>query len=266
MTNCPMTFHSIANKFLTLLFFCLAGTIAYADESKDFPEKSAVLVNDYAHFLKPEETIALERKLVAYNDSTSTQIVIVTMTSIGEYAASDYAQQLGQRWGIGQKGKDNGLVILVVKEPHDFFIATGYGMEGNLPDGKLKRLFEEIVKPNFKQGNYYGGLDQVTDAIIQIMSGTYQEDHKGGKASGNKALFIFIALIILIAVFSSIAKRGGGNGGSSGGGGLLTGLLLGSLASGGFSSRGGYSGGSSSGGFGGFGGGSFGGGGAGGSW
>jgi len=266
MTNCPMTFHSIANKILAILFFCLAGTIAYADDSKVFPDKSSVLVNDYALFLKPGEVNALEQKLVAYNDSTSTQIVIVTMTSIGEYAASDYAQQLAQKWGIGQKGKNNGLLILVVKEPHDFWIATGYGMEGNLPDATLKRLFEEVVKPNFKQGNYYGGLDEVTDAIMQIMSGTYQADGKGRKASGNRALFIFVALIILIAVFSSIAKRGGGKGnGGSGGGGFLAGALLGSLASGGFSSRGGYSGGSG-GGFGGFGGGSFGGGGAGGSW
>ncbi len=268
MTNCPMTFHSIANKFLTLLFFCFVGTAAHADESKDFPERPSppVLVNDYGRFLKPGEAEALERKLVAYDDSTSTQIVVVTMNSIGDYEASDYAQQLAQRWGIGQKDKNNGLLILVVKEPRAFWITTGYGMEGYLPDATLKKLFEEVVKPNFKQGNYYGGLDQVTDAIFQIMAGNYQADHTGGKASGNKAIFIFIVLIILIAVFSSIAKRGGGSGGSSGGGGFLTGALLGSLASGGFSSRGGYSGGGSSGGFGGFGGGSFGGGGAGGSW
>jgi uncharacterized protein len=151
----------------------------------------------------------------------------------------------------------------MTKEPHGITIRTGYGMEGNLPDAIVKRLIEQVAKPNFKQGNYYGGLDQLTDAIIQIMAGTYQGDPNGGKASGNKALFIFILLIILIAVLSALSKRGGGNGGV-GGGGFLTGMLLGSLGSGGFSSRGGYSGGG--GGFGGFGGGGFGGGGASGSW
>ncbi len=257
-----MTFHSIASKCCTLLFFCLVGMTASAE---NFPERPSPprLVNDYGAFLKAGEVNALEQKLDAYNDTTSTQIVIVTMSAIGDYEPADYAQQLAQKWGVGQKGKDNGLLILVVKEPHGFFIATGYGMEGNLPDATVKRLFEEIIKPNFRDGNYYGGLDQVTDAIIQIMSGTYQADAKGGKASGNKAVFIFLVLMIVVAIISAFSKRGGG--GSSGGGGFLTGALLGGLVSGGFSSRGGYSGGSG-GGFGGFGGGGFGGGGAGGSW
>jgi uncharacterized protein len=260
-----MTFHSIVSKFFTLLFFCLVGITAWAE---DFPERPSPprLVNDFGAFLKPGEVNALENKLDAYDDSTSTQIVIVTMKTIGDYEAADYAQQLAQKWGVGQKDKNNGLLILVVKEPHGFFIATGYGMEGYLPDATLKRLFEEIVKPNFKANNFYGGLDQVTDAIIQIMSGTYDADNKGGKASGNKAVFIFIILIVLLAILSGLSKRGGGGSNrGGGGGGFLTGALLGSLASGGFSSRGGYSGGGS-GGFGGFGGGSFGGGGAGGSW
>lgn len=263
-----MTFHSIVNRLLTLLFFCLAGTAAYADESKDFPEPPSPprLVNDYGRFLRPEEAAALEQKLVAYSDSTSTQIVIVTLKSIGDYEIADYADRLANKWEIGVKGKNNGLLILMTREPHGITIRTGYGMEGTLPDAIAKRLIEQIAKPNFKQENYYGGLDQVTDAIIQIMSGTYQADGHG-EASGSKAIIIFIILLIFIALLSMLSKRGGGGSGGigGGGGGFLTGALLGSLGSGGFSSRGGYSGGSG-GGFGGFGGGSFGGGGASGSW
>ncbi|MDB5271750.1 MAG: beta-propeller domain of methanol dehydrogenase [Chitinophagaceae bacterium] len=258
-----MTSPSIVSRLclLVLMFCCFAGTMAHAD---DFPERPspARLVNDYASLLQPAEREALEQKLVAYDDSTSTQIAIVILKDIGNYEASDYAPQLAEKWGIGQKGKNNGLLILVVVETHKIFIATGYGMEGDLPDAIVKRLIEGIVKPNFKQGNYYGGLDQVTDAIIQIMAGTYKADAKG-KASGNSAVFIFLAIMALIALFSFISKGGGGrnSGGGGFGGGLLAGALLGS---GGFSSRGGYSGGGSS--FGGFGGGGFGGGGAGGSW
>ncbi|MDB5255350.1 MAG: hypothetical protein JWM14_45 [Chitinophagaceae bacterium] len=260
-TNCPMTFHSIVKFFFACIIFCFAGTVHAEEEFPELPSPPR-LVNDYAGFLKPGEVNALEQKLDAYNDSTSTQIVVVTRENIGDYEPSDYAQRLAQKWGVGQQGKNNGLLILAVKEPHGFFIATGYGMEGTLPDATLKRLFEEIIKPSFRAQNYYGGLDQVTDAIIQLMSGTYQADAKGGKASGNKAIFIFVLLVVLLAILSGLSKRGGGG---SGGGGFLAGALLGSLGSGGFSSRGGYSGGSG-GGFGGFGGGSFGGGGAGGSW
>ncbi len=259
-----MTFHSIANKFLLLVFVCTIGT-AYAGEAEDFPEPSSRLVNDYGNFLTPQEIAALEQKLVAYNDSTSTQIAIVTMKNIGDYEIADYADRLANKWQIGAKGKNNGLLILMTKEPHGITIRTGYGMEGTLPDAIVKRLIEQIAKPNFKQNNYYGGLDQLTDAVIQIMSGTYQDDGKGGAASGSKAIFIFVILIVLFAIFSGLSNRGGG-----GGGGFLTGMLIGGMASGGFSSRGGYSGGSGggfgSGGFGGFGGGSFGGGGASGSW
>jgi uncharacterized protein len=259
-----MTFHSIVNKCLLLVFFCTTG-IAYAGEAEDFPEPSSRLVNDYGNFLSPQEVAALEQKLVAYSDSTSTQIAIVTMKNIGDYEIADYADRLANKWQIGVKGKNNGLLILMTKEPHGITIRTGYGMEGTLPDAIAKRLIEQIAKPNFKQNNYYGGLDQMTDAIIQIMSGTYKEDGKG-KASGNRAIFIFVILIVLLAILSALSKRGGGG---NGGGGFLAGMFLGSMASGGFSSRGGYSGGSgggSGGGFGGFGGGGFGGGGASGSW
>lgn len=264
-----MTFHSIVKKILVLFFFCLAGTTAYAGEAEDFPEPPSPprLVNDYGSFLSPQEAGALEQKLVAYSDSTSTQIVIVTLKNIGDYEIADYADRLANKWEIGVKGKNNGLLILMTKEPHGITIRTGYGMEGTLPDAIAKRLIEQIAKPNFKQNNYYGGLDQMTDAIIQIMSGTYQADAKGGKASVNKTIIIFVILMALFALLSAFSKRGGGGGGiGGGGGGFLTGMLLGSMTSGGFSSRGGYSGGSSSGGFGGFGGGGFGGGGASGSW
>ncbi len=257
-----MTFHSIVNKLLLLVFFCTTG-IAYAGEAEDFPEPSSRLVNDYGNFLSPQEIAALEQKLVAYSDSTSTQIAIVTMKNIGDYEIADYADRLANKWQIGVKGKNNGLLILMTKEPHGITIRTGYGMEGTLPDAIAKRLIEQIAKPNFKQNNYYGGLDQMTDAIIQIMSGTYKEDGKG-EASGSRAIFIFVIVIVLLAILSGLSKRGGGGGGS-GGGGFLAGMFLGSMASGGFSSRGGYSGGSG-GGFGGFGGGGFGGGGASGSW
>lgn len=242
------------------LLFVLAIGMGFA-QSSDFPERPNPprLVNDFASMLSTSDARSLELKLTAYNDSTSTQLAVVTLNTIGDYEAGDYAEQLANQWGIGVKGKDNGLLILVVKESRKVFIATGYGMEGTIPDATANRLIDQVIVPHFKQGDFYGGLDQATDAIIALMSGTYQKGP--GEASRSLAFYAFFGIILLIIIFGLISKGGGTGTGNSGGFG--GGFIPGGFSSGGFSSRGGYSGG---GGFGGFGGGGFGGGGAGGSW
>lgn len=251
-----MNFHSMSNKFLSF-FIVLCLSLTAALQADEFPDKPDRLVNDYAGLLNAQDREVLERKLEAYEDSTSTQIAIAILDNIGPYEASDYAIRLGEKWEVGQKGKNNGLLILVVKQTHDVFIATGYGMEADLPDALVKRLTENVIIPRFKQGDFYGGLDEVTNAIMQIMAGVYQEDHRG-TASNRSALVMFFVILAVIVLISIISKKGGGGNSGGRGGGWLFPVLM---SSGGFSSRGSYSGG-----FGGFGGGSFGGGGAGGRW
>ena len=250
-----MRFLSNIKSLAYRLIFLLASTSMLVAQSKDFPEKPnpPKLVNDFASMMSASDVSTLERKLKTYSDTTSTQIAVVTMTNIGDYDIGDYAEQLANQWEIGIKGKDNGLLILVVKDSRKVWIATGYGMEGIIPDATANKLIDQVIRPHFKQGDFYGGIDQATSDIMSMMSGTY--DKEKGKAS---------AIIILIVVFSLFSKGGGGNRGS-GLGGFGGGFLAGSLLGGGFSSRGGYSGGGDSG-FGGFGGGGFGGGGAGGDW
>jgi uncharacterized protein len=251
--------------FRKIIFFTLfIQSLVFAQDIPPRPNPPR-LVNDFVGgLLSQSEIDALEKKLNAYNDSTSTQITIAIVKSVQPYEASDYAFKLGRAWGVGQKGKNNGLVLLWAPGDRKIFIATGYGMEGSITDARSKRIIEEIIKPNFRQLKYYEGLDLATDQIIKYASGEYDAEPSNGDDSDGFFVLIFIIFIIIIVII--IAKRGGGG---RGGGWIPYTTYTGwGSSSGNWGGGGGWSsgGGSSGGGFGGFGGGSFGGGGAGGDY
>ena len=243
--------------------------------SQQLPPKPATLVTDYTNTLAPGDVQLLENKLVAFDDSTSTQIAVVIIKSVGEYDINDYAQKLGRAWGIGQQGKNNGIVVLVALDDHKVSIQTGYGVEGAVTDENTNEIITNDIRPNFKQGDYYGGLNAGIDDLMKLMKGEYKSTGKhasNGDSGGSYGILIFIVIIIIIIIFRS---RGGGGGQIIGGRGgaspfwwFLGGAMLGrgSGGWGGFSDGGGGFGGGDSGGFGGFGGGDFGGGGSSGSW
>lgn len=250
-------------KLLLLALFSLVFTHLFA---QDFPEKPAKLVSDYAGVLSASEKAALERKLVAFDDSTSTQIAVALIKSVGDYDIAEYAVELGRKWGVGQKGKNNGIIIVAAIGDRKVTIQTGYGVEGALPDIYAKRIREEDIKPNFKAGKYYAGLDQATTSIIKFTKGEYKNDKP--KASGKKnGVSIFVIIIIIIIVILLI-KRGGGGGQVIGARGAAEAIFWSSIfnGGGGGGSSWGDGGSSSDGDFGGFGGGSFGGGGSSGDW
>ncbi len=224
------------------------------------------LVNDLVGMLSPGEVDQLERKLVAYNDSTSSQLAIVVVKSTGIYEPADYAFSIGRKWGVGQQGKNNGVVLLWATGTRKIQIATGRGMEGVLPDAIAKRIISQIIAPNFKQQQYFQGLDQAVDEMFRRATGEYKADPASDdNSSGGESIFWIIAILVII--FLVMRSRGGGSGGTRyrGGGGMF---LPYTTFSGWGSSSGSWGGGGSSGGggFGGFGGGDFGGGGAGGDY
>lgn len=255
-------------KLIIALFFTILSTAGFAQE---FPAKPSTLVNDYTGTLSAEQVQHLEQKLVAFDDSTSIQVAVVILKSVGEYDINEYAMGLGRNWGVGTKGKDNGVVVLVALGDRKIAIQTGYGVEGVLPDMYTRRIIDNDIKPYFKAGDYFKGLDAGTDAIISATKGEYKNDKpKAGKrGSGASGVFVLIIIIVVVIV---LLRKGGGNGGGGqviGGRGVADALFWSMLLGGGRggSSGGGWGGGSSSGGgFGGFGGGSFGGGGSSGSW
>jgi uncharacterized protein len=247
---------------LTLLIALFAAT-AFA-QNECMPKKPNQLVNDFTNTLSASEVQALEQKLLAYNDSTSTQIAIAILPSICGEDISFFGTNLAHKWGIGQSKEDNGCLILLSMEQgnREMSIELGYGLEAIVTDGMTKRIIEQIILPEFKQDRYYEGLNSGTDALFKALAGQFE-----GSPNQPKERFPWVPLVILLFVLFWVMARGGGKGGrglrSGGGGYWIGGFGAGSLGRGGF---GGFGGGSGGGGFGGFGGGGFGGGGASGSW
>lgn len=256
----------------------LTGSVA----AQEFPEKPVPprLVNDFTGLLSAREASILEEKLVAYNDSTSTQIAVVIVPDLHGYAIADYAQRLGELWGIGQKGLNNGVLILIKPKTSEsskgeVFVAQGYGLEGVIPDLLCAQIVDNEILPAFRVGRYFEGLDKATTVLMKLASGEFPADQYG-KSKRNKpggiGLLIFIIILVIIIMFTR--SSGGSNQRHISQKGLPLWMLLAMMNSGrnshrgswgGFSGGGGF-GGSGGGGFGGFGGGGFGGGGAGGSW
>jgi uncharacterized protein len=235
------------------------------------------LVNDAANLLTPDQEAALEAKLKAYDDSTSNQVVIVTVPTLNGLEPNDYATELGRAWGVGGSEFNNGVVILISAPPENnsigekrrVYITAGYGLEGALPDITLKQIIESELIPNLVNKNYYRALDETTSAIIRAAAGEYKapEGYRNrGKQKGIPPGAIFIAIIVILIIVSRIGGGGGGGGMMSRRGyrGWNSGPPIFFPGGGGGFGGGGSSGGG--GGFGGFGGGSFGGGGAGGDW
>ncbi len=263
-------------KFFSALFLSLLLiNFSYAD---DFPERSNRLVNDYTNTLSPDQIQQLENKLVAFDDSTTIQIAVVLIQSLQDYEVADYAVRLAQKWGIGGKENDSGILLLASLGDRKVTIQTGYGVEGAVPDAIAFQIINNEIKPAFARQDYFTGLNDATNSLIAYTKGEYKAKPKETNKGLSVSTIIFVVIFFIIV---SIISKGGNNGNGRGGGkvigsrgssDLLWWTLLGGLGNrgGGFGGRGGGFGGGGSfgggGGFGGFGGGGFGGGGASGGW
>ena len=249
------------NLLLGLLLVLIFGTSLNAQLPS--PSNPPRLVNDYTGTLNASQINTLEHKLVAYNDSTSTQILVLLVDDLQGYSIEQYATEIGHSWGVGQKDKGNGVVILVKpkkgSERGEVNISTGYGMEQYVTDATGKNIIEKEMIPAFKEGDYYTGIDNAVNVIMGLCSGKFTQD----EYNDDEGLPGWLTLLFIIAVIIIFIKFSSGSGQNySGGGSRTIWIPMGGGYGGGFGGGGGFSGG----GFGGFGGGGFGGGGASGSW
>ena len=254
----------VSKKHILILFLSLLwafNTFAQYPERPNPPR----LVNDISGILSADEVQLLEKKLVAFDDSTSIQIAIILIPNSGGEPIGDFATELGHRWEIGAKGRDNGIIIIATTDNTDgnkreLFVATGYGVEQYINDAKAGDVVQYDLIPNFKNKNYYEGLDKASSHIMEMLKGTFKGFAKTKRnRGGGIPPWIIVIIIIVVVMLASRFNGGGRNGGYNR-------TFGGPFIGGGFGG-GGFGGGSSGGGgFGGFGGGNFGGGGAGGSW
>lgn len=263
---------------LFLLIFGINHTVIAQFEIPEKPQFETSLY-DYIDLLSASQKNELEKKLIRYADTTSTQIVVAIINSTEGENINFLGANWGQTWGIGgSKESDNGVFILLAYKDRKIAINTGYGVEHVLTDAMSKRIIERDIIPYFKQNDYYGGLNRGSDAIFEVLTGEYQ----GTRQSTNSEFpvgLIFVLFFIFIIIMISISKKNKGGGGNnrghrSTGSDILEAIILsnmgrgsyrrGSSGWGGSSNNGSFGGG---GGFGGgFGGGGFGGGGASGGW
>lgn len=247
---------------LMLLWVATAGAL-------EFPALSGRVV-DQAGLLDGQTRSQLSQMLEAHEQTTSEQVVVVTVPDLQGTDIADYGYQLGRAWGIGQKGKDNGALLIVAKAERKVRIEVGYGLEGQLTDAQSSIIINNVIVPSFRQGDFAGGIRAGAAAMLQVLGGDplAEPQHSNAQGQGQEQQRLpwpaFLILIIIVIVM--IRGGGGGRGGRGGGGGsVLTGAVLGSVLGGGRGGRGGGGFGGGGGGFGG-GGGGFGGGGASGGW
>jgi uncharacterized protein len=250
---------------ILLLAFALPALAAPA-----FPALTGRVV-DEAGIIPAATEVSLEQKLKGLEDATGDQLVVVTLKSLQGYEIADYGYQLGRFWQIGQKGKDNGVLLIIAPNEHDVRIEVGYGLEGDLTDAVSRLIIEQSILPKFRAGDMAAGIAAGVDDIIKVLSGdaasykekaaqqpkTYQPKRpEDGSLAG---IIPFLVIVVVIIILANRGRRGGMWWGGPGG---LGGMTRGGWSGGGWSSGGGgWSGGGFSGG-----GGSFGGGGASGRW
>ncbi len=197
-------------RYLSFLFLLLGvnASIAQTIPARPNPPR---LVNDFANVLSPEEERALEQKLVQFDDSTSTQIAVITVNTLDGYGVEEVAHKFLRDWGVGRKDKNNGVVILAAIQDRKINIQTGLGMEGVLPDLVCKRIISNHIIPAFKQQRYFEGLDNATTSIIKTAKNEYTNNESHSEGSGTELIIIFFFLIICMAiVFASIRRRSQG--------------------------------------------------------
>ena len=256
---------------LLMLFVSLGVSAAIPDKPTQ-----KLLLWDYAGVIEPYQAQLLEDSLEYFSRTTSNQIVVMTVTNemLDGLDMAEFGQEVGEKWGVGHKGSDNGVVILIKPKTGDnamgkgrAFITTGYGAEGPLPDLLCSKIVDNEMIPHFKEHDYAGGIWAALDVIKPALQGDFNTEEYVGDDAADAVLSIIVLIMIICFIF--VVMKSNNNGGNGNNTRTYTGgpvIFPGTFGSGRGSSSWGGGGFGGGGGWGGFGGGSFGGGGGGGSW
>ncbi|NTV66276.1 MAG: YgcG family protein [Chlorobaculum sp.] len=250
---------SMRSRWLLSACFALALLLASAPLLAAFPPVPALTqrVNDYAAMISPTAKARIEQKLAAIEAEEGTQIAILTVPSLQGEPIEEFSIRVAEAWKIGEKKRDNGILLIVSKADRKMRIEVGYGLEGRLTDLQSGRIIRDIIKPAFKSGDFDAGFVGATDAMISAVKGEFKVDSIAkAKGKSDKPSIPIVFIILLVLFFYLRMFSGRHHGGPFGFGGPGGGIFTSGGGSGGFGGGGGFSGG----------GGGFGGGGASGDW
>ncbi len=268
------TLKKTKHLFLVLIAMLISGMMVAQSDIPNRPSPPR-LVTDFTNTLNQREINALENTLVQFDNQTSNQIVVVIVKSLNGYSKAEFADLIGEKWDVGRKLEENGIVMLIKPKTRaskgEVHIAVANGLGGIIPDAIAKRIVEYEMIPSLKQNDYYSAIQKSTNILMGLAKKEFSSNEYLNKRSSGSKGFGFLVPIFGIIFFVLMSRGRGSNtyGGRGGSSGIWTALILGSMLGGGGRHSGGFSdfsgGGGGFGGFGG-GGGGFGGGGAGGSW
>lgn len=176
-------------------------------------------VSDWAGVFTPEQRAALEDRIVAVRQTNGAQLAVVALPSLQGGEIDDFAVKLFAQWGIGEKGKDNGVLLLAAIEDRKMRIEVGYGLEGALNDAKSGRIQDEYVVPRFKEGNYAQGLIDGADVLLKVMGGGAMPEATATVTEGgtlSAILFLVLFAVVFFLIIRSVIRGSKGGGGGSG--------------------------------------------------
>ncbi|WP_460117352.1 TPM domain-containing protein [Pseudomonas sp. S2_C03] len=242
---------------LVLLLWVLALT---ARAELSFPALTGRVV-DNAQMIEPSVREQLTQQLAAHESATGEQLVVVTIPSLQGAEIADFGYQLGRHWGIGQKDKNNGALLIVARDDRKLRIEVGYGLEDRLTDAQSSVIINQVITPAFKAGNFSKGISDGVAAMLVVLGGspldepsTIYESNSGQDdfVARHPGIFVFLVMLFILTLFvlQMLGILPAGRGGSGGSGGGFGGGGFGGGGGGGFSGGGGsFGGGGSSGGW-----------------
>jgi len=192
-----------------LLLFSEISQAQTASRIPTKPNKTEGLVHDFEGIMTPQEEASLEQKLVGYNNSTSTQISVVTLKSLYGETPALVADEIIEKWGVGDAQKDNGVVIVVSKNDRKVGIGTGYGVEEFIPDIVAQKIIDEDIIPAFKQNRFAQGIGRGIDKVQGYLTGKFTAPANSGGSSelGIDPLILFLLLLFLVLIVSSMLRN-----------------------------------------------------------
>ncbi len=183
---------------IAILLATVLPTVALAYTNPGAPTG---FINDFANLLTTEQRTILENKLNNFKTQTGAEISIVTINNLTGDTIENFTVELFKEWGIGQKGKDNGALLLISKDDRAVRIEVGYGLEGDLTDAASNQIIQNFIIPEFKQGNYFSGINQAADKIIGVLQGDASIDYNNAprtrESNFNWFYFVFFGIMWL---------------------------------------------------------------------
>lgn len=213
MTSAPTVRSRWLGRAAASVLFVIGLMAGGAMGAKEVPFLSGRVV-DEAQLLPPDQAQAIEEKLRRFEEQTGDQVAVLTVDSLDGEALEDYSLRVAETWGLGQKEKDNGVLLLIARDDRKLRIEVGYGLEGQLTDLQSGRIIRNVIVPRFKAGDYPGGIDAGVDAILGTLSGepgAIPEDtgpapgqsmDLAGRAIMGLIFFLVVGVFSLVALFT----------------------------------------------------------------